>query len=101
MVSFKAHSKKHLHPINVSEVRFLGEQDGPSEQILKQRLVKFFAMGRGAYIDSQTGVQRILSHPNATPPHGHVNNPAGLRIGPDGSVVPPNFPGAHLPINYP
>jgi hypothetical protein len=59
------------------------------------------AMGRGAYIDPQTGVQRILSHPNATPPHGHVNNPAGLRIGPDGSVVPPNSPGAHLPINYP
>jgi RHS repeat-associated protein len=58
------------------------------------------AMGRGAYIDPQTGVQRILSHPNATPPHGHVNNPAGLRIGPDGSVVPPNSPGAHLPINY-
>jgi hypothetical protein len=56
------------------------------------------AQGRGAYVDPQTGQQRILSHPNASPPHGHVNDPAGQRIGPDGSVVPPESPAAHLPI---
>lgn len=56
------------------------------------------AKGRGAYIDPQTGKQRILSHPEASPPHGHVNNPAGERIGPDGTVVPPESPEAHLPI---
>jgi hypothetical protein len=56
------------------------------------------AGGRGAYIDPQTGQQRILSHPNATPPHGHVNNPAGQRIDINGDVVPPESSGAHLPI---
>lgn len=54
--------------------------------------------GRGSYIDPQTGQQRILSHPEASPPHGHVNNAAGERIGPNGSVVPPESPAAHLPI---
>ena len=33
------------------------------------------------------GHQRILSHPNASPPHGHVNNPAGQRFTPNGDVV--------------
>ena len=56
-------------------------------------------MGRGAYVDPQTGVQRILSHPNNKPPHGHVNNPSGQRIGANGSVVRPNSRAAHLPIN--
>lgn len=54
------------------------------------------AGGRGAYIDPQTGQQRVLVHPSADPPHGHVNNPAGQRIGPDGRVVPPESPEAHL-----
>jgi RHS repeat-associated protein len=56
------------------------------------------AQGRGAYIDPQTGQQRILTHPDATPPHAHVNNPAGQRIGPSGATVPRNSPEAHLPI---
>ena len=33
------------------------------------------AMGKGSYIDPQTGIQRMLSHPDSPPfPHGHVNN---------------------------
>jgi RHS repeat-associated protein len=56
------------------------------------------AGGRGAYVDPQTGQQRILSHPNASPPHGHVNNPRGQRIGPDGRIVAPESSEAHLPI---
>jgi hypothetical protein len=59
------------------------------------------ASGRGAYVDPQTGQQRILLHPNASPPHGHVNNPAGQRIGLNGEVVPPESPAAHLPIKLP
>ena len=54
--------------------------------------------GRGSYIDPKTGKQRILVHPEGESPHGHVNNPAGKRLGPDGSVVPPESPAAHLPI---
>jgi hypothetical protein len=56
------------------------------------------ARGRGAYIDPQTGKQRILCHPNANPPHGHVNNPAGERINIHGDVVEPETPEAHLPL---
>ncbi|MCH9648319.1 MAG: hypothetical protein K0U98_08775 [Deltaproteobacteria bacterium] len=56
------------------------------------------AGGRGAYVDPQTGKQRILSHPNADPPHGHVNNPAGERLGSSGEVVSRESPEAHLPI---
>ena len=56
------------------------------------------AQGRGAYIDPQTGQQRILSHPNAQPPHAHVNSPTGQRVGPSGSTVPRSSPEAHLPI---
>jgi RHS repeat-associated protein len=56
------------------------------------------AGGRGAYIDPQTGQQRILSHPNASPPHGHVNNPAGQCIDINGNVVPPESPAAHLQL---
>jgi hypothetical protein len=55
------------------------------------------ASGRGAYVDPQTGQQRILSHPNASSPHGHVNNPAGARIGHGGEVVAPESPAAHIP----
>ncbi len=54
--------------------------------------------GKGAYVDPVTGEQRVLSHPNAESPHAHVNNPAGERLGPDGSVVEPESPEAHLPI---
>jgi len=59
------------------------------------------SMGQGSYIDPQTGVQRILSHPNAATPHGHVNAPSGARISISGQVVAPEAPAAHLPINYP
>jgi RHS repeat-associated protein len=59
--------------------------------------------GKGAYIDPQTGQQRILSHPNATHqgqpnPHGHVNNVNGSRIDQNSKVVPPESKEAHLPI---
>lgn len=56
------------------------------------------AGGKGAYIDEQTGQQRILSHPNASSPHAHVNNVAGQRIDIHGNVVPAESPAAHLPI---
>lgn len=35
-------SSKHPEEIRVSQVRFLGEQDGPPEKILKGRLTEFF-----------------------------------------------------------
>ena len=56
------------------------------------------AGGRGAYIDPQTGQQRILSHPDADPPHGHVNDPDGQRIDINGNVVAAESPAAHLPL---
>lgn len=57
------------------------------------------ASGRGSYVDPATGEQRILSHPNDPKgPHGHINNPAGERVGPDGRAVAPNSKEAHLPI---
>ena len=59
------------------------------------------AMGRGAYVDPQTGIQRILSHPEATVPHAHVNDPAGKRIDKHGNPVPSESPAAHLPIKRP
>lgn len=49
----------------------------------------------------RTGQQRILSHPTAHPPHGHVNDPAGQRIDANGQAVPPESPQAHLPIQPP
>lgn len=54
--------------------------------------------GRGAYLDPITGNQRILSHPDAEPPHAHVNDPAGQRLDINGNNVPPESPDAHLPI---
>ncbi|WP_264802637.1 hypothetical protein, partial [Acetobacter fabarum] len=54
--------------------------------------------GRGAYIDPVTGEQRILSHPNADPPHAHVNDPFGTRLDINGNPVEPESPEAHLPI---
>lgn len=55
--------------------------------------------GKGSYVDPVTGEQRILSHPDADPPHAHVNNPAGERLDIHGNVVPPEAPAAHLPID--
>ncbi len=57
--------------------------------------------GKGAYVDPVTGQQRVLSHPEAETPHAHVNNPSGERLGPDGTVVAPESPAAHLPIKRP
>ncbi len=57
--------------------------------------------GRGSYVDPQTKVPRMMTHTNDPSPHGHVNNPAGQRIGPNGQVVPPKSPEAHLPIKVP
>jgi hypothetical protein len=60
--------------------------------------------GKGAYVDPQTGEQRVLSHPNAVDkngnpaPHGHVNNPDGKRVDATGKVVPNESKPAHLPI---
>ncbi len=59
------------------------------------------AMGRGAYVDPQTGIQRVLSHPEATVPHAHVNDPSGKRIDMHGDHVPSESPAAHLPIKHP
>ncbi len=56
------------------------------------------AQGRGAYVDPVTGQQRVLCHPNACPPHAHVNNPAGERLNAQGDVVAPESRAAHLPI---
>lgn len=57
------------------------------------------AHGRGSYVDPITGEQRILSHPNdPRGPHGHVNDPNGNRVGPNGEVVGRRSPKAHLPI---
>jgi hypothetical protein len=52
--------------------------------------------GKGSYVDPVTGEQRVLVHPDDG--HAHVNNPAGERLGPDGSVVPKKSPEAHIPI---
>lgn len=54
--------------------------------------------GRGAYLDPVTGNQRILSHPDAEPPHAHVNDASGQRLDINGNNVPPESPGAHLPL---
>lgn len=54
--------------------------------------------GKGAYVDPVTGEQRVLIHPEGPSPHAHVNDPAGARLGPNGPLVPPESPGAHLPI---
>ncbi len=54
--------------------------------------------GQGAYLDPVTGNQRILSHPDADPPHAHVNDADGQRLDINGNPVGPNTPEAHLPI---
>jgi len=57
--------------------------------------------GKGSYTDPVTGQQRVLCHPNACPPHAHVNNPAGERLDINGNVVPPESPAGHLPLGGP
>lgn len=59
------------------------------------------AGGKGAYVDPVTGKQRVLVHPEGASPHAHVNDPLGNRLGPDGSLVQPESPEAHLPITIP
>ena len=41
-MSFLNPSQKKPEEIHVREIRFLGGQDGPAEQLLKQRLADFF-----------------------------------------------------------
>lgn len=43
---FKRPSLKHPQEIRVPRVQFLGEQDGPTEQLLKDRLSEFFKKDR-------------------------------------------------------
>jgi len=43
---FGPKSKKHPQEMRVPKLRFLGEQDGPSECELKERLVEFFRRDR-------------------------------------------------------
>jgi type III secretion system (T3SS) SseB-like protein len=43
---FKRSSPKHPQEIRVPKVRFLGPQDGPAEQLLKDRLSEFFKRDR-------------------------------------------------------
>jgi RHS repeat-associated protein len=57
--------------------------------------------GEGSYVDPVTGEQRILTHPNANPPHAHVNDPSGQRLDINGNPVDPASPEAHLPITVP
>jgi RHS repeat-associated protein len=67
------------------------EAKGPNPQV-----------GQGAYVDPQTGQQRILSHPNAEKPHGHVNSPSGNRVDASGAehkgARGQEKPEVHLPI---
>jgi RHS repeat-associated protein len=74
------------------------EIDTRAREVGLQPMGKDPANGRGSYIDPQTKTQRILSHPNDPRPHGHVNDPEGFRIGPDGQRVPSESPEAHIPI---
>jgi hypothetical protein len=97
MLPERAGPTGHISPSEVSG-RTPAQIDARARELGLQPRGPDAAGGRGAYIDPQTGQQRILSHPNGSPPHGHVNNPAGQRIGPDGRVVPPESPEAHLPI---
>lgn len=90
----------HIHPSEVAG-KTPAQIDVRAQQLGLEPRGPSPAQGRGAYIDPQTGTQRVLSHPNASPPHGHVNNPAGQRLDADGRVVPPESPEAHLPIRVP
>jgi len=45
-MSFLKPSRKQSEEVRVPEVRFLGEQDGPPEQLLKDRLADLFRLDR-------------------------------------------------------
>jgi len=45
-MSFLRSSRKKSEEVRVSEIRFLGEQDGPPERLLKERLADFFRRDR-------------------------------------------------------
>lgn len=46
---FKRNLPKHPQEIHVPQVCFLGPQDGPSEQLLKDRLSEFFQRDRSVH----------------------------------------------------
>lgn len=47
---FKRSQPKHPQEIRVPSVQFLGEQDGPTEQLLKDRLSEFFKRDRSVLV---------------------------------------------------
>lgn len=47
---FKRQSPKHPQELRVPAVVFLGEQDGPTEQLLKDRLSEFFKRDLSVYV---------------------------------------------------
>jgi SseB protein C-terminal domain len=59
---------KHPHEMRVSDVRFLGEQDGPPERLLKERLTEFFQRDKSIHraylaqvsLEGQTSVALCL-----------------------------------------
>lgn len=55
--------------------------------------------GKGAYIDPVTGKQRVLVHPDAVPPHAHLNDEEGNRLDVNGNVVDNDSEDAHLGID--
>jgi hypothetical protein len=46
MTWFKRNPPKHSEEIRVPRCEFLGEQDGPSERLLKEKLADFFGRDR-------------------------------------------------------
>jgi hypothetical protein len=58
----------HPHEMRVSELRFLGEQDGAPERLLKNRLTEFFQRDKGVHraylakasLEGQIGVALCL-----------------------------------------
>lgn len=46
---FKPSSSKHPQEIRVPRVQFLGEQDGPPEQLLKDRLTELFQRDKSVH----------------------------------------------------
>ena len=50
MAWFKRNPPKHPQEIRVPRVQFLGEQDGPAEQSLKDRLAEFFTRDRSVLV---------------------------------------------------
>lgn len=87
----------YINPANVSGLR-PGEIDALARSLGLLPRGPDPMSGRGSYLDPDTGQQRILSHPDAEPPHAHVNDPSGQRLDINGNVVPAESPEAHLPI---